>query len=57
MVYLAVLKDVFKVLNLFLNEYVAEILLSGNGIRLLSIKQSSNMAHHLLFYFYHIMQL
>jgi hypothetical protein len=33
------LVTVYSALNLFLNEYVAEIQLSGNGIWLLSIPQ------------------
>jgi hypothetical protein len=35
---------VFEVLNLILNKYVAEIQLPGNGIRSLSIPQSSGVA-------------
>jgi hypothetical protein len=38
-VYSALFYNVFKALNLFLNKYVAEIQLPGNGIWLLSIPQ------------------
>ncbi len=44
MVYLELLNNAFKALNLILNKYVAEIQLPGNAIRLLSIPQSSSQS-------------
>jgi hypothetical protein len=45
---LELFNSVFKALNLFLSKYVAEIQLSDNGIRLLSIPPSSVMAWHVV---------
>jgi hypothetical protein len=42
MIYSALKNSVFKVLHKFLNKYVTEIQLPGNGIQQLSILQSSN---------------
>jgi hypothetical protein len=54
MVNSALFNNVFKALNLFLNSYIAEIMLHGHGIWLLSNApyhrgntQSSEMAWHL----------
>jgi hypothetical protein len=41
MIHSALYNGLFKALHLFLNKYVAEIQLPGNGIQQLSILQSS----------------